>query len=113
MDSSQETMEFIVYFKIPYTEVTSVNMIKKSLTTSEFVEYVNTDVRNTLNINSKYYIEVVDISKPSGELAEPIEPRNDETLLQRYGDVNKSIAFYIRPVDRITREFIRRLNYVD
>jgi len=110
---SSETNIISVYFKIPYTDITTVVDVEDSLTTAQFVEYVNTYVRNNLNINQRYYIEIVETGKPGGELAPPIEPRDDETLLQRYGNRNKCIAFYSRPVHQIVREFIYNNNYSD
>jgi hypothetical protein len=111
MSSSPETNTIQVYFKIPYTEITTVVNVEDSLTTMEFLEYVNTNVRNNLNINQKYDIEIVDTDKTGGELAAPMEPRYDETLLQRYGNTNQIISFYARPVHPITGEFIRQNDY--
>lgn len=113
MASPQETNTIQVYFKIPYTEITSVVVVQNSLTTQEFLEYVNIDVRNNLNINQRYDIELVDTGKEGGELAPPMEPRYDETLLQRYGNTRQTVAFYARPVHPITREFRRNANYSD
>lgn len=101
MPSPQETNTIQVYFKIPYTEVTTVVNVKDSLTTVEFMEYVNTYVRNILNINPRDVIELVEAGKPGGELAVHMEPRHDETLLQRYGNTNQTLAFYARPVPRL------------
>jgi hypothetical protein len=111
MTTPQESNTIQVYFKIPFTEITTTCTVDASLTTLEFMEYVDVEVRNNLNINSRYDIEIVDTGKPAGELAPCMEPRNDETLLQRYNIVNKLIAVYARPVHPITREFIRRDNY--
>lgn len=111
MASPQESNNIHVYFKIPYTEITTVTMVENSLTTIQFLDYVNVEVRNILNINQRYDIELVDTGKPNGELSAPIEPRNNETLLQRYGNTNQIVAFYVRPVNPITREFTRNINY--
>jgi hypothetical protein len=113
MPTPEESNTIKVYFKIPFTVITTTRIVSSSLTTNEFLEYVNTYVRNNLNINSRYDIELVDTGKPGGELATCLEPRNDETLLQRYNRVNQVIAFYARPVHPITREFVRRDNYSD
>jgi hypothetical protein len=75
------------------------------------MEYVNVEVRNNLNINSRYDIELVEVGKPDGELAPCMEPRNDETLLQRCNGSPKLMAYYARPIHPITREFVRRDNY--
>jgi hypothetical protein len=111
MATPQESSTIQVYFKIPFTDITTTCLVNNSLTTLEFMEYVDVEVRNNLNINPRYDIEIVDIDKPRGELATCMEPRNDETLLQRYNRVNQLIALYARPVHPITREFIRRDNY--
>lgn len=111
MATPEESNTIQVYFKIPFTDITTTCTVDCSLTTLEFIDYVNADVRNNLNINSRYDIELVDTGKPGGELAQCMEPRNDVTLLQRYNNVNKLIAFYARPIHPITREFIRRDNY--
>ena len=103
------TMEF--YFKIPFTEITTTCNINSSLTISQFLEYVNKVVRGRLNINSKYYIEVVDVGHSSKELAQCIVFRDEETLADRYDNINQPIACYVRPVDPITREFTRRNNF--
>lgn len=113
MSSSQESTTIRVYCKIPYTDISTVFQIQNSLTTKEFLEYVNINVRNNLNINQRYDIEIVDTGKPHGELAEPMEPRCDETLLERYGNTNTLVTFYARPINPITREFIRNANYRD
>ena len=113
MATPQESNTIQVYFKIPFTDITTTCVVDCSLTTLEFMDYVNSDVRNNLNINSRYDIELVDIGKRGGELATCMEPRYDETLLQRYNRMNKVIAFYARPVHPITREFVRRDNYSD
>lgn len=111
MSASSETNRISIYFKIPYTKITTVVNVDNSLTTIEFLEYVNDHVRNKLNINSKYHIELVDTGKPEGELAAPMEPRYDETLLQRYGSNNTLVTFYARPVNPMTREFTRVTDY--
>jgi hypothetical protein len=66
-----------------------------------------------LNINSKYYIEVIDVGQTDKELAQCIEPRDEDTLLQRYCHINQPIAFYVRPVNPITREFVRQNDYAN
>jgi hypothetical protein len=107
-----ETTTVMIYFKIPYTDITHTCVVNNRLTTLQLIDYVNVDVRNNLNINPRYDIELVEVGKPDGELAPCVEPRNDETLLQRYHSPNM-IAYYARPVHPITREFVRRDNYVE
>lgn len=63
MASHQETNTIQVYFKIPYTEITSVVVVQNLLIMREFLEYVNIDVRNNLHINQRYDIELVDTGK--------------------------------------------------
>lgn len=115
MSASPETNNITIYFKVPYTDITTVVDVDDSLTTMEFLEYVNNEnnyIRDKLYINSRFDIEVVDTGKPGDELACPMEPRYDETLSQRYGQ-NKFVSFYARPVHPITREFRRSDNYFD
>jgi hypothetical protein len=100
-----------VYFKIPYTEICSVFLLENSLTMVEFMQYVNIEVRNTLHINIRYAIDVVDTNQEARELADALEPRADETILQRYGQHNTYLTFYARPVDPMTREFVRQVDY--
>lgn len=88
-------------------------MVQNSLTTQDFLEYVNIYVRNNLNINQRYDIELVDTGKEGGELAPAMEPRYDESLLQRYGNTRQTVVFYARPVHPIIREFRRNTNYSD
>lgn len=109
MVTPQELNTIPVYFKIPFTEITTTCVVDANLTTMEFMEYVDVEVRNNLNINSRYDIEIVEVGKPDGELAPCMEPRNDEMLLPRYNGSPK--AYYVRPVHPITREFVRRDNY--
>lgn len=107
MASPQESNIISVYFKIPYTEITTLLRIPNNLTIRQFLEYVDNDLpRINLNIHQRYSIQVVETGKPGGELAVEMEPRDDQTLLQRYGN-NNSIAFYVRPVEPSTRQFIR------
>ena len=111
MPTPQDSDTFQMYFKIPFTEITTKQRVPCNITTSDFKLYVNTYIRAILNINAQYYIEVVPIGKPEGELAPFMETRDFETLSQLYNSVNTLIGFYIRPVNPITREFIRFDNY--
>lgn len=112
MTASSETM-YNIYFKIPFTEFTYSTDVPVLLTTEKLIEKVNLSIRSFLHISSKYDIELVDVGQPDGELAPHIEPRDDETLIQRYGNANRFIAMYVRPVGRVTRHFPRRITYSD
>jgi len=110
---SQESNIIKVYFKIPFSEITTICEIEDSLTISKFINYVNVEVRDKLNINERWYIEVVEAGNINGELALCMDP-SDETLLQRYNNRSKAfLAYYARPVNPITREFVRNINYSD
>ena len=113
MTTPPEANTVTIYFKIPYTDITTTCVVDNSLTTLQLMDYVNVDVRNNLNINPRYDIELVEVGQRAGELATCMEPRNDETLLQRCNGSSKLMAFYARPVHPITREFVRRDNYVE
>ena len=112
MTNTQElqTMEF--YCKIPYTEITGVFRVPCELTIAQFFEYCNNVIKVNLNIHSRYDIELVDIDNNvngQAELATAIEPRNNQTLKERYSNNynnNYRTSLYIRPVNPTTREFI-------
>lgn len=105
------------YCKIAYTSISGLFEVPSNLNIGEFLEYANTNFRNILNINSRYYIEMVEIITSldgPAELAPPMEPRYDETLEERYGNnynSNKTIGFYIRPTHPITRVFVCQDDY--
>jgi hypothetical protein len=100
-NNTQQVRYFDVYCKIPFTEVTGTFRLQSNMTITEFLECANKDIRNNLNIHSYYSIEVVQ----TGKLGEELE---------RYGYIYNAgnlVAFYIRPVNPVTREFIRRVDY--
>ena len=106
-----------VYCKICYTDITKEYSVQENITISDFLEFANTTIKPSLNINDSYDIDIVNVGNlvnGDAELAPPIEPRYDQTLGERYRDIinsYKTISFYVRPVHPITREFIRRENY--
>lgn len=107
-----------IYCKIPYSEVRDIFEVPFNLTISQFIEYVNNQVRSKFKINKKFDIEIVEIDnnnkKIPNELAPCMKPNNIETLGQRYIKFYKKyhiMAFYIRPVDPISKEFTRFENY--
>jgi hypothetical protein len=113
-NNTQQVRYFDIYCKIPFTEVTGTFRVQSNMTITQFLEYANADIRNNLNIHSYYAIEVVQTGKPGVELAEAIEPTHEQTLEERYGNIYNAgnlVAFYIRPVNPVTREFIRRVDY--
>lgn len=111
-EQSSRIMEF--YCKIPFTENTCKINVNSNLTIVEFLEYVDSIIKNNLNINSKYDIILVEMGQPRDELDRPIEPSYDQTLERRYGTIynmGMSVGFYVRPINPITRDYIRRENY--
>ena len=98
-----------VYYKIPYTETSGIFKIKDSLTITELLVYIDTEIRSDLNhhfehnaellsqlnIHSEYDIEVIDAELD--ELGPKLEP-NEETIRERYRNkiYNNSLAYYIR-----------------
>lgn len=110
MTTTEESDIISVYCKIPFTEITITFYSHDSLNIKQFLQEGITFIRTRLNINTKYDIELVDVSQPFGEYALPLQPRNDQTLRERYRNVNP-IVFYARPIDPNTREFIRRDEY--
>lgn len=110
----QRIRDFNIYCKIPFTDITGMFTLQSNMTIAEFIEHANTNFRNNLNIHSSYDIEVVQTGNRDAELALPIETTTTQTLEQRYGHIYNAgniVAFYIRPVNPVTREFIRRVNY--
>jgi hypothetical protein len=110
MSNSVNSNMITIYFKVPFTEITHTCQVQNSLTIRELLEYVNSNVRYSLYIDRAYDIDLVESGQTHQELANPIVRRNNETLLQRYGSVNKYIAFYARPMT-IIREYIIREDY--
>lgn len=115
--STTEILQTIwVYFKIPFTEITALFKLQDNLPMNELFEYVNTDIRNNLNINTKYDIQLVETGQPNEELAYNITTyRYEQTLREIYDSNNNynnnTISFYVRPIHHITREFVRQNDY--
>lgn len=109
MTISEANYTIDLYCKIPFTETTGTFKIKNSLTTSQLVEYINTQVRDKFNIHNNYYIEVIEVE--SGELGIPIEANNELLRCQGYRNVNDYFVCYVRPVNPTTREFVRKNDY--
>jgi hypothetical protein len=75
------------------------------------LNYVQTQVRNMLHIHGRYAVELVAVDQADGEYAPAIVANDDQTLLQRYGDINTPLAFYVRPVNPTTREYVPNADY--
>ena len=110
MSVIESNTAYEIYCKIPWTERTGYFKVPKNLTISEFLEYVDTHIRDYFMIDQTYNIEVVEVSDKklncASELAPMLEPRTDQTLEQAYGHIynkNMSMAFYIRTVNRLPR----------
>jgi hypothetical protein len=102
-----------VYYKIPYTETTGIFKIKDSLTITELLVYIDTEIRpelnihfehnaqvlSQLNISSEYDIEVIDAELD--ETGCKLES-SEETLREKYRNklFNNSLAYYFRLKDR-------------
>ena len=98
-----------IYYKIPFTETTGIFQIKDSLTITELLVYIDTEIRSDLNehnaqvlsqlnIHSEYDIEVIDAELD--ETGCKLEP-SEETLRERYRNklFNNSLAYYFRLKD--------------
>ena len=98
-----------LYYKIPFMETTGICKIKDSLTITELLVYIDTEIRSVLNehnaqvlsqlnIHSEYDIEVIDAELD--ELGPKLEP-NEETIRERYRNkiYNNSLAYYVRLVN--------------
>ena len=118
-NSTEELSNTIeIYCKIAYSEIKDIFNVPKNLTISDFIKYVNTTIRSCFNINSKYDIEVVEMGNHKfncpNELIPKLEPDSEHTLYDKYGHLygrHYIMAFYLRPVDPLKREFIRQENY--
>lgn len=99
------------YFKIPFTEIRDTIKLPRNITMTEFLEFVNVELRNILNIHSKYYIEVVETNSSEGEYGPALLPSDSQTFEQRYGNLSIPVAFYARPVNAETGQFVRQTNY--
>ena len=102
-----------IYYKIPFTETTGIFQIKDSLTITELLVYIDTEIRSDLNehfqhnaqvlsqlnIHSEYDIEVIDAELD--ELGPKLEP-SEETIRERYRNklFNNSLVYYFRLTDR-------------
>jgi hypothetical protein len=111
MPATPSVAFFQVYFKIPHSQISKVYMLEKSWTITTLLDYVQTQVRNMLQIHARYAVELVAIDQADGEFAPAIVPNDEQTLLQRYGDINTPIAFYVRPVNPTTREYVQNIDY--
>ena len=110
---SNQTLRF--YFKLVYTTKTWNLDINGSMSTADFIEYINKDSMHSLfNIHQYYYIEVVSTNNNhyrdrDSEMEAPIVTSNFDSIAERFSP--KTNAFYLRPVNSLTREFIRRDDY--
>ena len=88
-----------LYYKIPFTETTGICKIKDSLTITELLVYIDTEIRRDLNIHSEYDIEVVDVEL--GETGCKLEP-SEETIRERYRNklFNNCLVYYFRLTNR-------------
>jgi len=89
-----------LYYKIPFTETTGIFKIKDSLTITELLVYIDTEIRPELNISSQYNIEVIDVEL--GETGCKLEP-SEETIRERYRNklFNNCLVYYFRLTDRL------------
>ena len=100
-------------FKLVYTSKTCELDVNSEMNLGEFITWINEDeqIRQLFNIHEHYDLQIVACgNKVNGdaELAPPIDAAY-ETIGEKFNP--KTTAFYIRPVDPITEEFIRRDDY--
>ncbi len=102
-DFQIETIE--LYFKQVYTCKTNVYPVNIDYTVAQFYEFITTKAFSddfAINCNS-YKIEIVEagqfdnVNGRDAELAPAINPNEEVTLRDKYGDNIKHKAFYIRP----------------
>ena len=101
-------------FKLVFTPNVWHLDIDSSMTTAEFITYINedTNLRQLFNIHEHYHIDIVKAGNKTcgyAELAPSIVVSISETVGGKF-DPNTT-SFYLRPVNPITEEFIRRDDY--
>ena len=101
-------------FKLVFTTNVWQLDIDSSMTTAEFITYINedTNLRQLFNIHEHYHIDIVqtgNLRYRQAELAPPIMVSFSETVGEKYDP--QTTSFYLRPVHPITEEFIRRDDY--
>jgi hypothetical protein len=106
------TLQFT--FKLVFTANVWQLDIDSSMTTAEFITYINedTNLRQLFNIHQHYHIDIVkagNIMYRQAELAPSIMVSFSETVGEKFNP--QSTSFYLRPVHPITEEFIRRDDY--
>ena len=91
------------YFKLVYTCQTVNYDIDLNMSMTEFINYVKDKIRVDFNIDNNCDIEIVESGQPNNvngrdaEVASALEYSNT-TIIEKYGDNYKYIAFYVRPV---------------
>jgi hypothetical protein len=101
-------------FKLAFTTNVWQLDIDSSMTTAEFITYINkdTNMRQLFNIHEYYHIDIVKAGNSmyrQAELAPSIMVSFTETIGEHFNP--NSTSFYLRPVHPITKEFIRRDDY--
>lgn len=100
--------------KLVYTSKTWELDVDSEMTVSNFIIWINEShhIRHSVfNIHDYYFLEIVEcgnVANGDAELAPPIEPTH-ETIGEKFNP--KTTAFYIRPVNQITQQFIRSNDY--
>ena len=95
--------EHSFYFKLVYTCQTVNYDIDLNMSMTEFINYVKDKIRVDFNIYNNCDIEIVESGQPNNvngrdaEVASALEYSNT-TIIEKYGDNYKYIAFYVRPV---------------
>lgn len=106
-----QTLRFT--FKLVFTSNVWELDIDSSMSTADFITWINTPEMFTMfNINEHYHIDIVqsgNYNYGQPELAPSIMASFTETVDEKFHPRNTS--FYLRPVHPITEEFIRRNDY--
>lgn len=109
---SSRTIRF--NFKLVYTSKTWELDVNSEMSLIDFNRWLTEShrIRHSLfNINDHYILEIVACGNNingDAELAPAIEPTH-ETVGEKFNPRNT--AFYIRPIDPITQEFIQKDDY--
>lgn len=108
-----QTRMLKIYLKVAYTGITQDIIVDSSMTISQFMSLINNYKTEYFQIHKNYCVEIIESGNNingDAELA-PVLYSSEESLEEKYGNTQSSIAFYIRPINPETKQFIRGIDY--
>jgi hypothetical protein len=88
------------YFKIAYTNQTTILDVPTNICTKNFICFVKNDIYERLNIDRNLNIEIVEAGQDSpnmvAEEAPAFRGHDNITVRQKYNGFYDNVAFYIR-----------------